>query len=273
MNNLHRELAPISAAAWDDLEEEARRSFRRHVAGRRIVDVAEPTGEQLAAVGTGHLKPIDPPIPGVMARKRALQPIVELRVPFTIDRQQIDDVERGAKDADWQPVKDAAREIAFAEDRAIFEGYAPAAITGIRDSSSNRPIALPVNARDYPNAVAQAVSALRLAGVNGPYTLALGADPYTTVSEASDHGYPIYEHLKRMVDGEIIWAPALDGAYLLSTRGGDFELHFGQDLSIGYLDHDADNVRLYFQETLTFMVYTSEASVALPAPEADGPKQ
>ena len=203
-------------------------------------------------------------MPGVTARKRRLQPIVELRVPFAVDRQQIDDVERGAKDADWQPVKDAARDIAFAEDRTIFEGYAPAGIDGIRSGSSNAPIALPQEVRDYPNAMAQAVSALRLAGVNGPYTLALGADAYTAVSEASDHGYPIHQHIKRMVDGEIVWAPALDGAYLLSTRGGDFELHLGQDLSVGYLDHDADNVRLYFQETLTFMVYTAEASVALP---------
>ena len=263
MNNLHRELAPISAAAWEGLEEEARRTFRRHVAGRRIVDVAGPAGEELAAVGTGHLKSIDPPMPGVVARKRRLQPVVELRVPFTVDRRQVDDVERGARDADWQPVKDAARQIAFAEDRTIFEGYAPAGIRGVRAGSSNAPIELPPDASDYPNAVARAVSALRLAGVNGPYTLALGAGSYTAASEASDHGYPIYEHIKRLVDGEIIWAPAVDGAYLLSTRGGDFELHLGQDLSIGYLDHDADNIRLYFQETLTFMVYAAEASVTL----------
>ena len=50
---------------------------------------------------------------------------------------------------------------------------------------------------------------------------------------------------------------------MLSTRGGDFELHLGQDLSIGYLSHDATSVELYFQESLTFLVYTAEASVAI----------
>ena len=42
MNNLHRELAPISDAAWADIEAEARRTFTRHVAARRVVDVIGP---------------------------------------------------------------------------------------------------------------------------------------------------------------------------------------------------------------------------------------
>ncbi|MFF4958287.1 family 1 encapsulin nanocompartment shell protein [Streptomyces sp. NPDC001222] len=266
MNNLHRELAPVSAEAWADLEEEAGRTFRRHVAARRIVDVPEPGGSELAGVGTGHLQAVDGPADGVIAHTRLFQPLVELRVPFTVDRRQVDDVARGAKDADWQPVKDAARRIAYAEDRAVFEGYAAAGIAGLRDSSSNPRLVLPEGVPEYPNAVSQAVSALRLAGVGGAYTLVLSAAAYTAVSETSDYGYPVIDHMARLLDGDIVWAPAIDGAFLLSTRGGDFELRLGQDLSIGYLSHDENSVRLYFQETLTFMVYTSEAVVALETP-------
>jgi uncharacterized linocin/CFP29 family protein len=265
MDNLHRELAAISAAAWADLEEEARRTFRRRIAGRRMVDVAGPAGEQLSAVGTGHLQPIDPRSEGIAAHTRRSEPIVELRAPFIVDRQQIDDVERGAKDADCQPVKDAARQLAFAEDRAIFSGSPAAGIAGIAASSSNPAIALPTQVRDYPAVISRAVTALRLAGVNGPYRLALGADPYTAVTWASDDGYPIQEHVGRLVDGDIVRAPAIGGGFLLSTRGGDFELHLGQDVAIGYLSHDTSSVQLYFQETLTFLVYTSEAAVTLPA--------
>jgi uncharacterized linocin/CFP29 family protein len=268
MNNLHRELAPISAAAWASLEDEARRTFKRHVAGRRVVDVPEPGGLELSAVTTGHLDAVAAPAEGVSAHLRRSQPILELRVPFTVDRQQVDDVERGARDADWQPVKDAARQIAFAEDRIVFQGYEAAGIVGIRDGSSNPALSLPGEVRRYPDAIAQAVTALRLAGVDGPYTLLLSAEAYTAVSETSDYGYPIYEHIARVLDGEIIWAPAIDGAFLLSTRGGDFELRIGQDLSIGYLSHDTASIQLYFQETLTFLVPTSEAAVALTAPEA-----
>ncbi|MFI5679000.1 family 1 encapsulin nanocompartment shell protein [Streptomyces cellulosae] len=263
MNNLHRELAPLSSAAWADLEEEARRTFKRHVAARRIVDVPEPAGVELAGVGTGHLDAVEAPADGVVAHTRRFQPLVELRVPFTIDRRQADDVARGAKDADWQPVKDAARQLAFAEDHAVFEGYAAAGIAGLRQSSSNPPLTLPSEVRDYPDVVSRAVTALRLAGVGGAYTLALSAEAYTAVSETSDHGYPVIKHLGGLLDGDIVWAPAIDGAFLLSGRGGDFELRLGQDVSIGHLSHDATSVTLYFEETLTFMVHTGEAVVAL----------
>ncbi|SDP41747.1 family 1 encapsulin nanocompartment shell protein [Actinacidiphila guanduensis] len=263
MNNLHRELAPISASAWADLEAEATRTFKRHVAARRVVDVPEPGGLELAAVATGHRDPLAPPADGVIAHARRSQPVIELRVPFTVDRAQVDDVERGAQDADWQPVKDAAKQLAFAEDLAVFEGYPAAGIEGIRAASSNAELTLPADVRDYPDAVAQAVTVLRLAGVDGAYSLVLSADSYTAVSETSDHGYPLIEHLRRLLEGDIIWAPAIDGAFLLATRGGDFELRIGQDLSIGYLNHDATSVQLYFQETLTFLVHTSEAAVAL----------
>lgn len=74
------------------------------------------------------------------------------------------------------------------------------------------------------------------------------------------------EHVKRLVDDKIIWAPAIDGAFVVTTRGGDFELHIGQDLSIGYLNHTDAAVRLYLQETFTFLLLTSEASVALASP-------
>jgi uncharacterized linocin/CFP29 family protein len=109
----------------------------------------------------------------------------------------------------------------------------------------------------------QALSELRLAGVDGPYSVLLSADVYTAVSETTEHGYPIREHLNRLVDGEIIWAPAIDGAFVLSTRGGDFDLQLGTDVSIGYLSHDAETVEMYLQETMTFLCYTAEASVAL----------
>ena len=261
MDNLHRELAPISDQAWAQIEQEAARTFKRHLAGRRLVDVEGPSGAGYSAVGRGRVDDIDPPGGGVIARQRQVAPLVELRAPFTLNRQEIDDVERGAQDSDWQPVKDAARLVAFAEDGAIFEGYAAAEIGGIRRGASNPPVVLPAEVREYPAAIAQALSELRGAGVDGPYSAALSADTYTLVSETSDHGYPVIEHINRLLSGDIIWAPAISGAFLLTTRGGDFSLHLGQDLSIGYLSHTDTEVSLYLQETLTFLMLTSEAAV------------
>jgi len=269
MNNLHRELAPISDAAWAQIEDETSRTLKRYLAARRVVDLHGPSGVALSAVGTGHLQNIAAPGNGILARQREVKALVELRVPFELDRQMIDDVERGANDSDWQPAKDAAKTIAFAEDRAIFEGYAAGDIGGIRQGASNPPITLPADVRNYPDAIAQALSELRLVGVNGPYSVLLGADAYTAVAEARDYGYPVLEHLRRIVDGEIIWAPAIPGGFVLTTRGGDFDLHVGQDFSIGYSSHTDTIVRLYLQETFTFLLLTTEAAVALaPAPAA-----
>jgi uncharacterized linocin/CFP29 family protein len=263
MNNLHRELAPISEAAWSQIEAEASRTLKRYLAARRVVDVQGPSGTDTSAIGTGHLHTIAPPGAGILARQRGVKPLVELRVPFDLDREQIDDVERGANDSDWQPVKDAARHLAFAENKAVFEGYSAAGIGGIREGTSNPLMALPAEITAYPDVIAGALNQLRLVGVNGPYSVVLSADAYQALSEASDHGYPVLEHIKRIVDGELIWAPGITGAYVLTTRGGDFALYIGEDVSIGYLSHDDKAVRLYLEETFTFLLLTTEASVAL----------
>lgn len=266
MNNLHRSLAPVTEEAWAQIEEEARRTFTRNVAGRRVVDVTEPAGPSLAAVGTGHLHEVKSPRGAVRTRLRQAQPLVELKVPFSVTREAVDDVERGSQDSDWQPVKDAAREIALAEDHAVLRGMPAAAITGIAPSSSNAAVKRPKDVKDMPDAVAQALSTLRLAGVDGPYSLLLSADTYTAVAETTDQGHPVLEHVRELLgDGHVLWAPAVADGLVVTTRGGDFELTLGQDLSIGYDSHDATHVHLYLLESFTFRAFTDEASVVLGA--------
>src|SRR5215472_6944215 len=230
--------------------------------GRR----ARRRGLELSAVSTGHVRDIQAPADGVQARQREVLPLVELLVPFTLNRQQIDDVLRGAQDSDWQPARTAARLIAQAEDQAIFAGYPAAGIGGIAPGASNSALTLPNDVQSYPRAIADAVSELRAAGVDGPYTAVLSAEAYTAVNEAVDQGYPLLGHLRKILDGELIWAPSITGALVLTTRGGDFSLHIGQDFSIGYTSHTNAEVTLYLQESFTFQLVTSEAAVALAAP-------
>ena len=203
MDNLYRDLAPVNELAWGEIEVEASRTFKRHIAGRRVVDVSEPGGPGTAAVSTGRLVEVSSPTEGVVAQQRESKPLVRLLVPFTLSRMEIDNVERGSNDSDWEPVKDAAKKLAFVEDRAIFEGYQAASIEGIRQNSSNPPLKLPADAREIPDVISQALTELRLAGVDGPYSVLLSADAYTAVSETSDHGYPVREHINRLVNGDI----------------------------------------------------------------------
>lgn len=263
MNNLHRELAPISSSAWAQIEAEAKRTIRRHLAGRRIIDSNGPHGSDLAAVDTGRLNGLQNPADGITAALRDVLPLVQFRVPFMLKRDEIDAVERGSLDSDWEPVKIAAKKIAFCEDRAIFSGYPAAGIRGLREAASSEALTLPEDVRDYVHVISEALNTLRLSGVGGPYSVVLGAQAYLAVTSGDDEGYPVQKHLEDLIDGKVIWAPAIEGAFVLSGRGGDYVIEIGEDFSIGYLDHTADTVRLYLQESFTFRVLTAEAVVAL----------
>lgn len=270
MNHLFRELAPISATAWEEIETEARRTLKTMLAARKVVDFSGPRGWEAAAVGLGRTEPISAPgASGIEARMRRVLALVELRAPFEMPREELDAVDRGAKDIDTGPVREAARQVAIAEDRAVFHGHAAAGIRGICEprlspGEAERALPLPDNFEDYPEQIAIALNRLRHRGVGGPYAVALSEHCYTGLTEATKGGYPVLQHVRRLFEGPIVWAPGLDGAAVLSMRGGDFELMVGQDFSIGYLNHDAERVRLYIEESFTFWNITAEAAVHLP---------
>jgi uncharacterized linocin/CFP29 family protein len=263
MNSLFRELAPISAKGWSEIESEAKRTLKISLAARKLVDFKGPLGLETSAINTGRRQPIGALESGAETSLRESQPLVEVRVPFELKRADLDSIERGADDADLDPVIEAAQQIARIEDHAVFHGYPAAVIQGIAEVAPGGAISLTEDYGDYPAAVARAISRLHSAGVEGPYAIALGKRCYTGITETTKGGYPVIQHVKRLLEGPLVWAPAVDGAVVLSMRGEDFELVVGQDISIGYLDHDRNVVRLYLQESFTFRVLSSQAAVPL----------
>lgn len=264
MDLLKRNLAPILPEAWKLIDDEASRVLRLNLAGRKLVDFAGPHGWKHAAVNTGRLQPLDEPAaPDVSTGIRAVQPLVEVRTPIRLDIMELDSVARGTDNPDLSDVVKAAERIARAEDNAIFNGYKPGGIAGILESSPHGGITVG-EAREWPAAVAKAKEALRCAGVAGPYALALGLRAYDEISAGNEDGYPIRKHIERqLIEGPLVWAPAIDGAVLLSTRGDDFELTVGQDLSIGYAYHDKHQIELFLTESFTFRVLEPAAAIAL----------
>ncbi len=263
VDRLYRELAPITDKAWGEIETEARRALKSTLAARRLVDFVGPKGWQTSSVSTGHTKSIPALGGGIEARLRIVQPLVELRGVFTLDRAELDGVARGSENPNLDPVITAAREIALAEDRAIFHGYPDAAITGICDGAKETAVTLSEDYEQYPAAVATALSRLHDAGVDGPFAIALGRRCYIGLTETTVGGYPVLQHVKNLIDGPIVRAPAVDGAVVLSIRGGDFELVVGEDFSIGYLSHDAATVTMFIEESMTFRLLSPQAAIPL----------
>lgn len=265
MNHLLRGQAPVSATGWELLDDEARERLRGPLAARRLVDFSGPHGWEHSATNLGRTEKLPPPNGrGVTGRRRRVLPLAELRADFAVSLSELADHDRGALDADLAALDEAARQIAVAENVAVFHGWEEAGITGIAEASPFDPEPLGGDAETYPRCVARAVESIRHAGVEGPFGLALGPDEYTRVIETAEHGgYPLFDHLAKILDGPIAWAPGVKGALVLSMRGGDFLFESGQDLAIGYAGHDAENVDLYLEESFSFVVATPEAAAPL----------
>jgi uncharacterized linocin/CFP29 family protein len=265
MNHLLRGHAPLTDSNWKLLDDEARERLAGPLAARRLVDFIGPQGWQHSATNLGRVEPVEGAEAGVTALRRRVLPLLEVRVDFTVARAEMRADDRGAVDVDLESLDNAAHQIAVCENSAVFNGWAKAGIQGLVESSPFESEPLGTDADAYPRSVARAVEGLREAGVEGPYGLALGPDEYIKVIETAEHGgYPLFDHLGKILDGgPIVWAPGLSGAVVVSLRGGDFLFESGQDLSIGYDRHDADEVHLYLEESFSFVVATPEAAAPL----------
>jgi uncharacterized linocin/CFP29 family protein len=265
VNHLLRDLAPIPDEAWEQIDTEARRSLKHFLAARRLVGFAGPLGWKTSAVDLGRVERLQvDPAPGVNAARRRVVALVELRIPFSLDRDDLEDAERGAEDLDLSAVIEASRAAALAEDHAIFNGYADGGITGIAPSSPHAPVTITDDYGVYPTHVAKAVETLRSADIGGPYAIAMGTRSYTGVIETTEHGgYPVFEHLRQILGGSVVWAPAVEGAVVLSERGGDYEMTVGEDFSIGYRSATEESVAFYLEESLAFRINTPDAAIEL----------
>jgi uncharacterized linocin/CFP29 family protein len=267
-NHLLRGHAPVSDAGWAEIDEEARRTIIHFLAGRKLIDYVGPKGWEHTAEPTGRVADAGELQRGaVRAHTRSVQPVVELRSPFEVSRTELGAIDRGACGADLGAAVTAARAAAVAEDDLVFNGLPGGEADGLIGASPHEPVAISNDYERYPRFVAQAMARLQEVGVGGPYAIALGPRCYTGVIEESEMGgYPVLEHLRLILGGSVVRAEAVSGAVVVSLRGGDFEIVGGQDFAIGYLDHDAEVVRLYLEESLAVRIHGPEAAIHLAHP-------
>jgi uncharacterized linocin/CFP29 family protein len=264
MNHLLRGHAPISDAGWQLLDQEARERLAPALATRKLVDFSGPHGWEHSATNLGRISPLASRLSeGVSGLQRRVLPLVELRADFELSRAELRDADRGADDSELEALDRAAHQIAVAENLAVAHGW-KGAITGVAEASPYPQAALGKRVDGYPRQVAGGVEQLLGSGIYGPYGLALGREQYRLVIESAEQGgYLLLDHLRKIIEGPIVWAPGVRGALLLSLRGGDFIFDCGEDLSIGYDSHDSKVIRLYLEESFSFHVATPEAAVAL----------
>jgi uncharacterized linocin/CFP29 family protein len=266
VNNLLRSHAPLTDEAWSLIDDEARQRLSPALAARKLVSFSGPYGWQYSSTNVGRTSPISAPGPDLVAHRRVVLPLAELRAPFALSLDELTNAARGALDIDFGTLDAAAQAIARAENVAVFHGWTDAQMQGVAEASPHEPVSLGSAYSEYPARVASAVATLLSAGVSGPYGLALGPEGYTGVVESTEHGgLVVFDHLGDILGGPIVRAPGVNGAVVVSLRGGDFLFESGEDLSVGYDSHDAELVHLYIEESFSFRVVTPDAAVVLRA--------
>ncbi len=262
MDHLLRDIAPVAAHAWQCLDAEATDALRTTLTARKLFEVTDPLGWDTSAVnGTGAKIANGTLVQGASVFVRQVHRMVEIKVPFEVERVQLDALARGAKGVKLDAVSAAARTAALAEDRLIFDGLEGADIDGAikRDGA----LLLPDNVDDLPRAVSRALATLRDRGVEGPYVVALAPHFFEALGNATIGGYPVSKHVERLVDGPLVWAPALEGGVVASRRGGDFEICLGADFAVGYTGHTNKSVEFYIEELLSLVCLGPEACIGL----------
>lgn len=254
MDILKRSLAPITDETWAVISDQAQKTLKATLTARSFVDVIGPKGWDYAAVGLGRLDiPENQPESGLKYGIHNVQPLIETRVSFELGIWELDNVIRGAKDVELQPLIDAAQKIALFEEETIYDGFSDANIVGIAEAVELDAMSATDNPSGFLKAIFKGVTALTEASVEGPYILVVNPDIWAMMSGATQ-GYPLRQRVEDMIGGAMIPCPTIDDAYLISTRGGDLELIIGQDFSIGYEAHDGRKVRLFLTESFTFRV-------------------
>ncbi|MCF7669728.1 MAG: bacteriocin family protein [Verrucomicrobia bacterium] len=263
MDNLRKNMAPISGEAWELINEQAQRVFRSRLSARRFVDVDGPHGWDFAAVPIGRLDtPKEQDKKGVRYGIHQVQPLVEGRISFKLNIWELDNSVRGAGDVDLSPLEEAAKEMSAFEDKAIYYGFDEGCIKGLKKASEYKPVAWPKEPEAVVGAIIDGLEALQSSAVEGPYNLVLSSERWKVIL-GQTQGYPLRRRVENAIGGRVIVSPHVKEAFLVSGRGGDFDLTLGADLSIGYEGHDTREVQLFFTESFTFRVLDPSAVVVI----------
>lgn len=256
MNMLKRELAPLSKDAWAEIDSRAAEVIRSRLSARKALKVNGPKGWDYTVLTEGRLDLIGGQDGDVKTASYKVQPLIEGRISFTLNRWEMDNILRGAKDIDLSNLEDAAAKIAKFEEKAIYKGYLDGRITGLEEGSAHSPIPFGMDGTEIMESIAKSLIILNDNYQEGPFILVVGKEAWKRINKVV-HGYPLLQRIESLIGGKIIYSSVVDGAILLPFDNENLELTIGQDFSIGYEYHDAKDVTLFITESFTFRILDS----------------
>ncbi|WFA08263.1 family 1 encapsulin nanocompartment shell protein [Tissierella sp. Yu-01] len=256
---LYRELAPISNEAWNEIDERAEEVLKSYLSARKVVKVNGPKGLDFNVITEGRLTNIHELENKLCYGTYQVQPLTETRVEFEMSRWELDNIARGAKDVDYEPLEISLKEIALLEENAIYNGLEKAMIKGI-DQYSKVTIPFGNDPTSIMEGITKAIIQLKKDYESGPFTLVVSEEAYKRIL-SKETAYPLDERIEKLIGGKIVFSHVINGAYLLPYDHDDLELTIGRDFSIGYQSHDAEKIRFFATESFTFRVLNPDLIV------------
>lgn len=255
---LYRELAPISEEVWKEIDERAKEVLMAYLSARKVVNVNGPKGLDFSAITEGRLSNLEQK-DNICYGNYQVLPLTEARIEFEMERWELDNLNRGAKDIDYTPLEKAAKEMALFEENVIYNGLEEAIIEGLKDSVDEE-LELREEPKGLMEDITNGVIKLREAFVEGNLNLVVGKEAYKKIISGAS-GYPLKKRIEDLIEGDIVYSHVVDGAYLIPYNHDDLELTIGRDFSIGYQAHTNERIKFFIAESFTFRVLDPEIIV------------
>lgn len=256
---LYRDISPVTEKTWEEIDEAATDVLKSYLSARKVVHVVGPKGLDYNAISEGRLVNLQES-DGVYFGNYQVTPLTETRVEFEMDRWELDNIERGAKDIDYEPLEKAMEKIALFEEKAIFEGLDKAIIDGLDGEKSGKALKFGSKGNEIMDSITQGILKLRKAYAGAPYTLVVSPEAYKIILSV-ETGYPLFNKIENLIGGKIELSQAIEGAYLLPYDNEDLELTIGRDFSIGYQNHTNTKVKFFVKESFIFRVLDEDIIV------------
>lgn len=260
MDMLKKELAPLTDKAWDEINDRAREALKTQLSARKVLHVNGPNGWDYNVLTEGRLTNIEDNGKGVNSGIYQVKPLTEARVVFELNRWELDNIERGAKDIDLGPLEEAVSKIAEFEDNTVFNGLESSNIKGLKTEAVNN-LQLGQDSSEIIANILEGKILLNNALAETPYSLIVGKDAWKIIQTKTE-GYPLHRRIEHLIDGEIIFSKVIDGAFLIPFDHADLELTIGKDYAVGYENHDSKNVKLFITVSFTFRILDPEIIVS-----------
>lgn len=261
MDILKKSIAPITTNTWEEIEDTAREAIVSRLTARRVLKVLGPKGLDYNAVGEGRLENLkgDPSKAEVCTGTYKMKHLIEARISFEMSKWELDNIERGAKDVDFDPLEEAAKKLALFEEDAIYNGYPDGDIVGFSEAAGHK-MKLGKTGEEILKNIGEAKYKLFSSFAEGPFDLIVSPEAYQKINTIYE-GANLYQVIEKLIGGTIIRSQVVKGAFLIPHFDDDLEFTVGQDFAVGYEGESQENVRLFLTESFTLRILDEDKIV------------